>query len=233
MGVTSLTGYERMSGIQLPIKVWDLPVRLFHWTIVLLLGLSWISAELLWMQIHLMLGYTTLAALLFRLVWGFVGSDTARFSSFLRNPLEGLQHLRHLNRREPDTQIGHNAAGGWMVLVLLLLLAVQVGTGLFANTFEDLDINGPLATYVARRTSNRLTAVHAFNFNLILAAVGLHIAAITAYALLKGQNLLRPMITGTKRLPGTIRAPRIGSPLLGATIFAAVACLVALFVNLL
>jgi cytochrome b len=222
-----------MSGIRLPMRVWDGPIRLFHWGIVVLVIVSWISVENSWMQIHLLSGYTTASALLFRLMWGFVGSDTARFSAFLTSPLLGLQHLRHLTRRDQDTQIGHNAAGGWMVLLLLLLLAAQVGTGLFANTFDDLDVNGPLATYVARRTINRLSVVHEFNFYLILGAIGLHIAAVVAYAVLRGHDLLRPMITGKKRLPGVMRAPRMRNPLLGAAIFAGAACLVTLVVRLL
>jgi cytochrome b len=222
-----------MSGIKLPLKVWDVPIRLFHWGVVLLMLVSWISVEKGWMRIHLLSGYTMLSALLFRLVWGLVGSDTARFGAFLTSPLAGIRHLAHLRRREPDTQIGHNAAGGWMVLLMLLLLAAQVSTGLFSNTFDDIDINGPLATYVSRRLSNRLSAVHEFNFYLILAAIVLHIAAILAYALLKGQNLLRPMITGKKRMPGATRAPRMRSSLLGAAIFACAAGLVAAVVNLL
>ncbi len=214
-------------------RVWDAPIRLFHWGIVALLCVSWISVENGWMQIHLLSGYTVLASLLFRLAWGVAGSDTARFTSFLRSPIAGLRHLRQFLRREPDLEMGHNAAGGWAVLILLLLLIVQVGTGLFANTFDDLDINGPLATYVARRTSNRLTGIHAFNFNLILAAIGMHLAAIASYWALKGQNLLWPMFTGKKRLPEAMRPPRLGSPLLAALIFAAAASLVAIVVNLL
>ena len=222
-----------MTSIRLPIKVWDGPVRLFHWGVVVLVSVSWISVENGWMRIHLFSGYTMLSALLFRLVWGFIGSETALFASFLTSPVAGLRHLADLRRREPDTQIGHNAAGGWMVLLMLLLLALQVSTGLFANTFDDLDINGPLATHVSRHMSNRLSGVHEFNFYLILAAIVLHIAAILAYALIKGQNLLRPMITGKKRLPGATRAPRMRSSLLGAAIFACAAGLVAMVVNLL
>ena len=128
----------------LPVRVWDAPTRLFHWAIVVLLGVSWLAESRGWMQVHFLSGYSIIALLLFRLAWGFVGSETSRFSRFLKSPVAALRHLAHLHRREPDTEIGHNAAGGWMVLLLLGLLTVQAGTGLFANTFDDYDVNGRL-----------------------------------------------------------------------------------------
>ena len=119
---------------RLPVRVWDAPTRLFHWAIVVLLCISWLTESRGWMELHFLAGYSVLALLLFRVVWGFVGSDTARFTHFLSSPLAALQHLAQLHRREPDTEIGHNAAGGWMVLLMLVLLAVQVGTGLSPTT---------------------------------------------------------------------------------------------------
>ena len=103
------------------------------------------------MELHFWSGYAIIALLLFRLVWGFVGSETARFSRFLRSPRAALHHLSRLHRREPDTEIGHNAAGGWMVLVLLGLVAVQVATGLFAN--DDIATEGPLYNHVSKERS--------------------------------------------------------------------------------
>src|SRR5215213_870886 len=138
-----------MRQLYLPMRVWDLPIRLFHWTIAILVLVSWGSQELGWMQIHFYSGYLTLSLLLFRLVWGFIGSDTARFRSFLRSPLAGLHHLTQITRREPDTEIGHNAAGGWMVLVLLALLAAQATTGLFSN--DDIMLEGPLARWAGKQ----------------------------------------------------------------------------------
>ena len=202
-----------MRKMKLPMKVWDAPIRLFHWAVVVLIAVSYVSINEGWMQIHLLSGYTMLAALLFRLVWGFAGSETARFGKFLKSPLAALHHLGGLFRREEDREIGHNAAGGWMVLLLLLLLAIQVGTGLCANTDEDYMVNGPLAKHVGKPMSDQLSYYHGINFYLILGAIALHVLAVAAYAMLKGQNLLRPMITGKKRLPGTMRAPRLASPL--------------------
>ena len=199
--------------LRLPMKVWDAPIRLFHWAVVVLIIVSYVSIQLGWMRVHLVSGYTMLGALVFRLVWGFAGSETARFAAFLKNPITGLTHLTHILRREEDREIGHNAAGGWMVLLMLLLLVVQVATGLCANTDDDYMIDGPLAKYVGKQWSDRLSFVHSFNFNLILGVIALHILAVIAYAVFKGQDLVRPMVTGKKRLPGAMRAPRLASPL--------------------
>jgi cytochrome b len=176
-----------------PVRVWDLPTRLFHWAIVLLVGFSWLSQELDWMDCHKLSGYAVLTLLLFRLAWGVVGSETARFRQFLASPAAALRHLAHLARREPDHEVGHNAAGGWMVLGLLGLLAVQVGTGLFAN--DDVLTEGPLAETVDKSTSDWLSHIHVVNFWLIEAAVAAHILAVLTYAVLKRHDLVRPMLT--------------------------------------
>jgi cytochrome b len=199
---------------------------------VILIIVSYVTMELGWIHLHLLSGYTMLAALLFRFVWGFAGSDTARFSKFLRSPIAGLVHLSRMFRREEDTEIGHNAAGGWMVLLMLLLLAVQVGAGLCANTDDDYMVNGPLAKYVGKAWSDELSRVHAFNFYIILGVIVLHLLAITAYAVFKRQNLLRPMITGKKRLPGAMRAPRLASPLRAIVVFVVAAGIAAAVANL-
>ena len=186
------------------VQVWDLPTRLFHWAIVVLVGVSWVTQWRDWMNWHMLSGYAVLVLLLFRLTWGFVGSDTARFSRFIASPFAAFRHLSHLTRREPDREVGHNAAGGWMVLLMLLLLAVQVGTGLFAN--DDVMTEGPLAYKIDKSTSDWLSEIHSINFTLIEIAIALHIVAVAAYALLKRHDLVRPMLTGLKRLP--VNQPR-------------------------
>lgn len=206
------------------IRVWDAPTRLFHWAIVLLVATSWVTQEFDWMRWHFLSGYTLLTALLFRLAWGLVGSETARFRHFLRSPLAALRHLRELPRHRSDSIIGHNAAGGWMVIVLLLLLSVQVGTGLCAN--DEISAQGPLANLVGDQWSDNLTHIHAVNFKLIEAAIVLHLLAILAYRLL-GHDLLRPMITGWKRLPSAAASPRMASPLLALAILVIAALAVA------
>ncbi|MFH5924622.1 cytochrome b/b6 domain-containing protein [Roseomonas xinghualingensis] len=194
------------------VKVWDGWIRLVHWAIAVLLGASWWTASTGRMEWHMLSGQAILALLLFRIAWGFLGSETARFSRFLRSPLAGLRHLRHLHRREPDTEIGHNAAGGWMVLVLLCAMLVQAVSGLFTD--DGILARGPLARSVEPATADAARSLHLLTFDLVLVVVALHILAVLAYALLKRQDLVRPMVTGFKRLPTAMAgmAPRMGSP---------------------
>lgn len=212
-----------------PVRVWDLPTRLFHWTIALLVGFSWLCAERNWMEWHLLAGYAVLTLLLFRLAWGFVGSETARFGVFLASPAAALRQFAHLARREPDHQVGHNAAAGWMVLLLLLLLGVQAVTGLFAN--DDVLTEGPLAESVDKATSDWLSHIHVVNFRLIEVAVAVHLLAILTYAVLKRHDLVRPMLTGRKPLPAALRPPRMASPWLALLLVIAAAGAVSWLVN--
>ncbi len=210
--------------MMLPMRVWDAPTRLFHWAIVLLVVLSVTSVRANWMHVHLVSGYLVLTLVLFRLVWGFVGSETARFRQFLGSPAKALHYMRGFRDRTPDAQVGHNPAGGWMVLVMLVLLCVQVLTGLF-NTEEygaDHAAAGPLVKYVSKSVSGIAGTIHAVNFDLLLLAILVHICAIGAYVRLKKHNLTWPMITGVKRLPAATRQPRLVSPLRAAAVLAVV-----------
>jgi cytochrome b len=207
------------------VKVWDGWIRAVHWTIAVLIGVSfWSGTEQRW-DIHLPSGYAILTLLLFRLAWGIVGSDWARFARFLRSPAEGFRHLAQLRRREPDTELGHNAAGGWMVLALLGVLLLQTGSGLFADNDIYDGGNGPLSRHVPGAVSDRLTGIHILNAKLILAAVALHVLVVLAYWTVNGQDLIRPMVTGVKRLPAAFaaRAPRLGHPVLAAALLGAAA----------
>ena len=210
-------------------KVWDLPVRLFHWALVALIFCSWTTQEWNHMQWHVWSGYTILTLLLFRIVWGFIGSDSARFTRFLRSPMAALRHLGGIHRREADREIGHNAAGGWMVLLMLALIGVQAGTGLFAN--DDANTEGPLMHFVDKDQSDWLSHIHALNFNLIEAVIVLHVLAIAVYAVLKRQNLVRPMLTGTKSMPEGAPAPRLVRPIWALLTLVVAACVVAWLVR--
>jgi len=212
-----------------PVRVWDAPTRLFHWAIVILLGLSWLTESRGWMALHFLSGYSIIALLLFRVAWGFVGSETARFAHFVKSPIVALRQLARVRRREPDTAIGHNAAGGWMVLVMLALLGVQAATGLCAN--DDVDTEGPLFKYVGKDWSDWLSHIHAVNFRIIEIAVALHIVAILIYLGVKRHDLVRPMITGRKLLPDVLDPPMLVSPLRAAVLFAIAAGVVALFTS--
>ncbi|WP_322042081.1 cytochrome b/b6 domain-containing protein [Paraburkholderia sp. J67] len=208
------------------VRVWDLPTRLFHWFAVCLVVLAWLSQRMNWMQLHVRAGETLLALVLFRLLWGCFGSETARFSRFMATPASAWRHLRHLTRREPDVQVGHNAAGGWMVLLLLTLLFVETLSGLYV--YNDIADEGPLSEIVPAAVANAISAIHAYGWDVLAMAVVLHICAIAVYALVKGHNLVGPMVTGTKPLPDTLRAPRRASLWLAALLLGCAALVTAL-----
>ncbi|HUB16811.1 MAG TPA: cytochrome b/b6 domain-containing protein [Acetobacteraceae bacterium] len=204
-------------------RVWDAPVRLFHWAVVALVAALWLTQYENWMPQHLLCGYAMAALLLFRLAWGVLGSDTARFARFIRSPCAAVRYLAHLRRRPPDIEVGHNPAGGWMVLLMLALLAAQVGTGLCAN--DQISVQGPLADVVGPDTSDWLSHIHAVNFRLIEAAIALHLLAILVHRLL-GHRLVGPMITGRKRLPADAPSLRMASPLLALALLCVATALV-------
>lgn len=193
--------------------IWDLPIRLFHWGLVLCLAGSWYTAENDMLDQHVLFGYAALTLLLFRLVWGLVGSDTARFRSFVRGPAEAVAHLRALLRPGPlDAHAGHNPLGGYAVLGLLGLLAVQVGTGLFISGGDIFLVSGPLNGFVSSTLADRLATVHEISFALLQVLVVVHVLAIALYALVKRRNLVRPMLTGTGEIGADDSLPRIVSP---------------------
>lgn len=212
------------------VRVWDLPVRLFHWAIVGLLAFSWWSAEEggMMLRYHLWAGYTVLTLVFFRLAWGFVGSGTARFAQFLRGPRAVWASAVELLGPRPLHVAGHNPLGGWMVLVLLLALLVQTGTGLFAN--DDLFNEGPLYKHVGKAASDTLTAVHHLNFKVLLGLTGLHVLAVIYHRLRKGERLVGAMIHGRKPIDGA--APVLLQSWRALPWLAASGALVALIVNL-
>ncbi|HEV3424521.1 MAG TPA: cytochrome b/b6 domain-containing protein [Paraburkholderia sp.] len=195
-----------------PVLVWDAPLRLFHWLVVLLVTAAYVTLKLNWIDWHVRAGEALLALIIFRLLWGCFGSETARFRSFVASPAAAWRHLRHLFRREPDLQLGHNAAGGWMVLLLLALLLLETLSGLYVN--NDIADEGPLSVWVPAWAANAISTLHGLVWDVLLAAVALHVLVIALYAAVKGHNLLRPMLTGYKPLPAYMAAPRQRSALL-------------------
>ncbi len=189
------------------VRVWDLPVRLGHWLTAALVFALWVTERWNWMGWHVLAGTILLGLVLFRLFWGFAGSETARFVRFLVSPRAALRHLRHIFVREPDHEAGHNPAGGWMVLALLGLLLAECVTGVLVN--NDVADQGPFTDIMPAWLANLLTDLHTILFRVIVAAVALHVAVIGVYALAKGQNLVRPMMTGRKHLPAEVPLPRL------------------------
>jgi cytochrome b len=189
------------------VVVWDAPTRVFHWLAAAMVAAAYVTARLNWLDWHARIGEALLALVFFRLLWGCFGSETARFSHFLRSPAAAWRHLRHVFRHEADLQVGHNPAGAWMVVLLLALLLGETLSGLYIN--NDVADAGPLTQWVPASIANAITVVHAILWDVLLAAVVLHVLAIVLYAAAKSQNLLRPMLTGRKPLPASVRAPRL------------------------
>lgn len=209
-----------------PVKVWDGWVRLFHWGTASCVLVSYFSAKSGSWNLHYASGYALLTLVVFRIAWGLVGSENARFAAFLRSPLAALRQLGKMRRVEPDTETTHNPAGAWMVVLLLALLLGQAVSGLFANhdvgfTYSQ---HGPLANAVSEATSERMTNLHVALIDWLLVAVLLHVLAVVSYRLLKGQDLVVPMVTGTKALPaGHARVPRHAPRVLGFVLLGAAA----------
>jgi len=205
------------------VAVWDGWVRLFHWSILVLVIVSYATAKADAIWWHMLSGHAVLALLIFRLAWGGVGSDTARFVHFVRPPTEALRHARRLWRGEAEPAVGHNAAGGWMVVLLLGLLLAQVVTGLFADD-EEL-YRGPFADWVGFDASQRITGWHQRLVNILFAAIVLHVAAVAAYRIWFGRNLVAPMITGSTEVPAdspaALSQPRMASHLRATLLLAA------------
>jgi cytochrome b len=179
-----------------PATVWDLPVRLFHWSIVALVALSWWSAENSFDEVHFWSGYGLLFLLVFRILWGFCGSSTARFASFVRGPAAVAAYLRGAGHREP----GHSPIGGLSVLAMVLALGVQIASGLIQMDEDDF-VEGPLAGVVGYRASVLAHEVHEVSFNILAGLIALHLIAIAWYELVRGRALVRPMLTGRAVLP--------------------------------
>lgn len=191
----------------LTIKIWDLPTRLFHWSLLALIAACWwASGENGDIDWHMRCGYAVLVLLLFRLVWGVLGSTTARFANFVTAPNAVLAYLGSMRGKEAP-HIGHNPAGGWMVVAMLALLLGIAGSGLFAN--DDIMSEGPLAHHVSEQLSDMATAWHETAFYTLLALVALHVSAIAFYLLVKKDNLVRPMLTGNKQVPQGMKVPEL------------------------
>lgn len=183
------------------VRVWDLPTRLFHWLLVVCIVGSVVSAKIGGnaMDWHLRFGLMVLVLLAFRLLWGFVGGRWSRFASFVYAPATLLRHLRGQGRRDEWLEVGHSPTGALSVFALLALLGLQVASGLVAD--DEIATTGPLIKFVSGATSSLATAWHkTWGQWLIYTLVGLHIAAILFYLLVRRNNLVGAMLRGDKVL---------------------------------
>ena len=187
------------------VKVWDLPLRLFHWSLAVVLTGSFLSVQAGEMELHQTFGFLAVTLVLWRVIWGVVGSSTARFTEFVRGP----KALRAYLADDEAGTLGHTPLGGLSVLALLGLVLAQAGTGLFAN--DDIFFDGPWAGVVGKDASDQLTGLHGTIRIVLLAMIVVHILAIAVYAM-RGRNLLTPMFTGVRLVDeGTpVAEPRMG-----------------------
>ncbi len=215
---------EDTGGLTTRRLVWDLPLRLFHWLFATGIVASYITAKVGfdWMQVHFYLGYFMIGLLVFRVIWGFIGPRHARFSSFLEKPAVVWAYAQRLFDADSHPSVGHNPVGALMVILMLVLVAAQVTTGLFAT--DAVIWTGPYYPAVKSSTASLLSTVHSVNVNIILGAVVLHIAAIIFYRVHKKQGLAAAMFTGYK--PAALVPPQhaiTSSQLLKALIVSALA----------
>ena len=185
-----------------PVKVWDLPTRLFHWVLVALVAGSFITGNIggNLMPYHKWFGYGILTLILFRVVWGFVGGSQSRFAAFLHGPGTVVSYAIQLIKGTSKPFLGHNPLGGWSIVAMLLVLLIQVGTGLFAN--DDILFEGPLYPLVSKDASDWLTGVHRVNRIVLAVLLSIHLFAVFYHLVFKKENLLKPMITGIKHWQG-------------------------------
>ncbi len=210
---------EKASNKTHTVSIWDWPVRLSHWSFAVLVPAMWWTAENSHWGWHLRLGHVLLGVLIFRLIWGLVGTRTARFTQFVRGPSAVIDYLR--GRWDPKNEIGHSPLGALSVLALLSLMLAQVGMGLFAGDPFD-GATGPLNALVSIGTADFLTDTHEWFYWVVLGMVALHLCAIGYYGFARMDDLISPMVSGSKMMPAGVdgigKAP--ASRALGALIVA-------------
>lgn len=191
--------------------VWDLPVRVFHWSLVAAIVGAFVTNKLgvAYFKYHVWFGYSVLVLVLFRIIWGFVGTHHAKFRNFVCGPFATLRYAVTLLRGREIRHTGHNPLGAWMVLGLLVTLGTQAGIGLFSN--DEIFNAGPLYGYVSKELSLQLTSLHRHLFYWIIGAVAVHIAAVAAHQLFDKANLVYAMFTGRKSLASAAESGGISS----------------------
>lgn len=208
------------------VKVWDLPTRFFHWSLVALVAVAvftgFVTPEW-WMGVHVWAGYGLVGLMVFRLVWGIFGSEYSRVVSFVYPPRDTLEHLRGLLLLRPPHYVGHNPTGALMVFALTGVLTALVVTGLLVLGGEEKQ--GPLASVIGYVVGSASKRIHLWLTITLLAMVACHVAGVIAESVLGSDNLVRAIVTGWKRLPPTapVPTPRAARPVLAAALLVALA----------
>lgn len=225
--------HRKAADVGRTVRVWDVPVRVFHWLLVALILTSWVTSEIGGnaMTYHMWSGYAILTLVLSRIVWGFIGSEHARFRGLLYGPRAMIEYASGLFGTGSRYYAGHNPVGGLSVLLMLASVLLQASTGLFAN--DDIATEGPLAHLVSGATSSLLTTIHRWNFWVLTALIAIHVAAALYYLFVKRDNLIGAMFTGRKRVPGEgdFADARMASTWLALAVVVVIAAGVAALVN--
>jgi len=192
------------------VRIWDIWIRLFHWSIAISVAFMLISGSTGWLFFdwHRTVGEWILALLVFRLLWGFFGSSNASLLNLVRSPKEALDHLLALFQRRLHSERGHNAAGGWAVLVMLLLLTIQAVTGFFIADEDEL-VEGALYGNLSSASTDLMYRIHHLNAELLQVVVIVHVAMVFAYLLYGRQNLILPMIHGSMQWLDNLDVPKV------------------------
>ncbi len=182
------------------ILVWSRITRIFHWSLVAMVVLCWITAEaegsLFWT--HMASGYGVLILVLFRLIWGVIGDRYSLFTNFVRKWSAIRAYFQQMLKMQVPSHLGHNPIGGWMILALLGGLGILVVTGLFSAHHDE---TGPYASLLASSIAEAISEIHEVLFNILLLLVFVHVAGVLTASMLEGENLVRAMWTGRKRVP--------------------------------
>jgi cytochrome b len=189
------------------IRLWDLPIRLFHWSTVALVFGLWLTHVTGHMDVHIKLGMALLFIVSFRIAWGFLGSDTARFASFVKGPAAIRAYLKSGTNPDGTPIVGHNPLGALSVVGLIGILGLQIGLGLFATDTDAIN-SGPLNYKIGSDLAEKITDLHELVFNVILLLVVVHLGAIIFYAIKKKDRLIPPMVTGKKAFDAPVAQPK-------------------------
>lgn len=180
------------------IKVWDIYIRTFHWLLLICILISFISFRLDEMEIHFISGHCVLALLIFRVIWGVIGSRTALFHTFIKGPGAVVSYVKNPSSEKFKGMIGHSPIAALSVIAMLGIISLQVATGLISD--DEILLQGPLAKYVSGEMSYQATTYHGINAKLIIGLIVLHLAAIAFYRFIKKDDIVKPMVTGQKEV---------------------------------
>lgn len=197
---------EGRAGGPREVRIWDLPTRIFHWVLVVLVVVCYLSGDNGRFDIHIPAGQALLVLVFARVLWGFVGSEPSRFRAFVRPVGEIVAYARTLGKRAPGHHPGHNPLGGLSVVAMLAVLLLQAGLGIFAVDVDGL-YEGPLSFLVSYDAAREAAELHEDMVDVLLVLVGLHLAAILFYRVFKRERLVKPMVTGRATLPAAGRPP--------------------------